>query len=1074
MKKIPLAALSGLILLIVALANLNPNRVQAQEPIKVSIFIGLGTGTNAEQLEVEYALVDEWNAAHPNIELSLAMCNHCTAREAIATMIAAGSPPDIVGPMGIFTLFEFMASTSKPVWENLTPYILRDGVELNLDDFEPQLLKLYQHEGGLYALPFGIFPSLLYVNQELFEEAGLELPPTAYEPNGTALWMGKPWDMDTLREVAIKLTRDQNGIYADQPGFDPTHIDVYGYADTWSSFREWAMHFSPPHNGLLPDLQTAAFEDSAFIKAFQYLHDGIFKDHFMPDGAWQGNLSGGTPFESGKVAMWSSHTWYLCCMSNANFKWITAPVPAAPKGKVTATMHADSFAMTADGKNKEAAWQVLKWLYSPEVTSRLTKVYASMPARRSLRPSWEADMNKRYPYFTQLNPQVVYDSIPYLDHPSHEGWLPEMIQSRDALSVFWQAVQSDPNFDVSTELDQLNMNLQILFDEVKERKTAADSPPEAVVPPYPPMLPQITSVAYMPDGQHFITARNDGTFRLLEAQTGKVTRIFEAHRAGSVIVVVSSNGTNVLSGGADGMVKLWHRQGSTPLAEFKGHSSAITALALSLDGKMAVSASGGQHVRLWDTSAGDLLKTLRTGESVTALAFSPDGKRVLIGTIEGKIQLQDIESNKPIAHFVGHQDTITSMQFSPDGNTVITGSDDDTAILWDAHTGRIMHILKGHIDEVFDVKFSPDGSLIVTASCDHTSKLWNAQTGELLRTFEGHTEGILSVAWSPDGKHILTGSIDRTARIWEVTSAVTVGTVPTRLGYVEAVAFSPDGKSLLVGNGDSRARLWDVQTGTLLQTFEGHTGPIFTVAWSPDLKHIATGGEDGAARVWNVQTGEIAHVLQPDYGASGPIASITFTPDGKTVMTGSKDFTVRLWNVATGSLIESLYQYGIGVNVMAFSLDGRYVAVGDNKGKVYLRDLQAKTPAVEVSAFSYMVSDPYNITGLAFGLNSKSLFVVRSYNTIMTWDIEGGGVTHWGSSIHPFSIVPSPDEQTIVIGTQSGSVAIYGGYEFGYNHSEAVISLAWSLDGKLIASGSMDGTARIWNAQTRVMLYEVY
>lgn len=1074
MKKTSLMALSGLILLGAALANLDQNRVQAQEPIKISIFIGLGTGTNAEQLEVEQALVDEWNAAHPDIELSLAMCNHCTAREAIATMIAAGSPPDIVGPMSTFTMWEFMASSPKTVWENLTPYLLRDGVELNLDDFEPQLMSLYQHQGGLYALPFDLFPAVLYVNQELFEEAGLELPPTSYGPNGTAVWMGKPWDMNTLREVAIKLTRDKNGVYADQPGFDPTNIEVYGYADTWSSFREWAMHFSPSHNGILPDLKTAAFEDAAYIKAFQYLHDGIFKDHFMPDWAWQGDL-GGTPFESGKVAMWSSHTWYLCCIANANFQWTNAAVPAAPEGRVTATMHANTFAMTADGKNKEAAWKVLKWLYSPEVGPRLAKVYASMPARRSLRAEWEAFIKDRYPYFSHMNPQLIYGTIPYLDQPNHEGWLPEMIRSRDALSVFWQAVQSDPNFEVATELAQLNVNLQILFDEAAAYKEAVHTPAESVVPPYPPMLPKITSVAYLPDGRHFITAREDGTFRLLEAQTGKVIRTFEAHRAGSVVVAVSVDGDEFLSGGADGVVRLWHRQGSTPLTEFKGHSSPITAVALSLDGKMAVSASGGQHVRLWDTSTGDLIKTLRTGGSVTAVAFSPDGKLVLIGTVDGKIQLQDIESNKPIAHFVGHQDTITSAQFSPDGNTALTGSDDDTAILWDVHTGRIVHTLKSHIDEVFDVKFSPDGTLIVTASCDHTVKLWNTQTGELIKTFEGHTEGVLSVAWSPDGKNILTGSIDRTARIWDVSSAATVSTVPTRLGYVEAVAFSPDGKKLLVGNGDSLARLWDVQTGALLKTFEGHTGPIFTVAWSPDLKHIATGGEDGAARVWDVQTGEVVHILQPDYGTSGPIASLAFTSDGKTVVTGSKDFTIRFWNVATGNLIESLYQYGVGVNVMAFSLDGRYVAVGDNTGKVYLRDLQAKTPAVEVTALGNVGSGPYNITGLTFGLNSKSLFVVRSYGTILTWEVESSGVAYWGGSVNNLlSIVPSPDAQTIAMGTTSGAVAIFRGSELGYNHSEGVISLAWSQDGKFIASGSMDGSARIWNAQTRVMLHEVY
>ena len=103
------------------------------------------------------------------------------------------------------------------------------------------------------------------------------------------------------------------------------------------------------------------------------------------------------------------------------------------------------------------------------------------------------------------------------------------------------------------------------------------------------------------------------------------------------------------------------------------------------------------------------------------------------------------------------------MAFSPDGTRVLTGSVDQTARLWETSTGRLLSTLQGHTDWVRSMAFSPDGTRVLTGSRDQTARLWETSTGCLLSTLQGHTSWwrSVSVAFSPDGKLIITRDKDR-------------------------------------------------------------------------------------------------------------------------------------------------------------------------------------------------------------------------------------------------------------------------------------------------------------------------
>ncbi|MEP7285046.1 MAG: extracellular solute-binding protein [Chloroflexota bacterium] len=446
--------------LVVALVLISAPRqvVSAAAPVNIRIFVGLGTGTDDTQQKSQDALAKEWNDANPDIQIKFEYNDYNSARDVLLTQIAGGSVPDIVGPVGIGGI-----NSTGNLWADLSAFIAKDKAELKLDDFDKETIGLYALGGKEIAIPLGIYPSFMFINKDIFDAAGVKLPPTDYN-DGKPMYEGKLWDMAAVRALAIKLTQDKNGKFADEQGFDPANIDTYGFSDIESDMRGFAQLFSPGHAGVAPDGKTAIFNDKTYIEAMQWRHDGVFKDHFMPDTAAQKPLTSGgatNSFASGKIAMDYSHTWTLGQITDVKFKWIAAVAPIAPNGKLTARINADTFAILDKSKNKDAAWKVLKWLTSSSIATKACAVYGCLPARSTSRADWEKQVKTDFP---DLDLKVVYGAVKYLDVPNSEAPMPNYNQAYDLTTQFWLSLDSDPNMDVKAELDKLNTQEQAVFD----------------------------------------------------------------------------------------------------------------------------------------------------------------------------------------------------------------------------------------------------------------------------------------------------------------------------------------------------------------------------------------------------------------------------------------------------------------------------------------------------------------------------------------------------------------------------------------------------------------------------------
>ncbi|KAJ6538178.1 quinon protein alcohol dehydrogenase-like superfamily, partial [Mycena vulgaris] len=357
-------------------------------------------------------------------------------------------------------------------------------------------------------------------------------------------------------------------------------------------------------------------------------------------------------------------------------------------------------------------------------------------------------------------------------------------------------------------------------------------------------------------------------------------------------------------------------------------------------------------------------------DSVTSVAYSPDGTHIVSGSNDNTVRVWDAETQTQIrAPLRGHTDWVQSVAFSADGTHIVSGSDDSTVRVWDAETQtQIGAPLEGHTSEVTSVVFSPDGTLIVSGSRDNTVCVWDAETHtQIGAPLRGHTSWVQSVAFSSDGTHIVSGSSDNTGHTLMVNS----------------VAFSPDGTHIVSGSNDNTVRVWDAETQTQIgASLEGHTSEVTSVAFSADGTHIVSGSDDNTVRVWDAETQ--TQIGVPLKGHTLTVNSVAFLPDGTRIVSGSNDNTVRVWDAETQTQIGApLRGHTDWVQSVAFSLDGTRIISGSDDNTVRVWDAETQT---QIGAPLRGHTDW--VQSVAFSLDGTRIISGSDDNTVRVWDAE--------------------------------------------------------------------------------------
>jgi WD40 repeat protein len=236
---------------------------------------------------------------------------------------------------------------------------------------------------------------------------------------------------------------------------------------------------------------------------------------------------------------------------------------------------------------------------------------------------------------------------------------------------------------------------------------------------------------------------------------------------------------------------------------------------------------------------------------------------------------------------------------------------------------------------------------------------------------------------------------------------------------VWALAVAADGGTIASGSRDGKVRIWDVATGASRAPLTGHEDAVLAVALSPDGAMLASGGWDDRILLWDVSSGRRLRTL---VGHQGGIRAVAFAADGLRLASGSEDATLRVWDIETGLSMQTLR--GSGADVDAVALGPTAVVLGDAVGFLRTWDLSALGNRQELATFGAFTRPASAVTFL--GENALA-------------------AASWDRTIKVFPLddlsVPRPIGQ----------------------HDDDITALRSSADGRLLASASKDGTARIWH-----------
>jgi WD40 repeat protein len=479
---------------------------------------------------------------------------------------------------------------------------------------------------------------------------------------------------------------------------------------------------------------------------------------------------------------------------------------------------------------------------------------------------------------------------------------------------------------------------------------------------------------------------------------------------------------------------------------------------------------------------------------VTDVAFSPDGNLLASGSRYGTVTLWDVENRQSLGTpLTGHIDVVTDIAFSPDGNLLASGSWDTTVLLWDvASRKRLAPPLKGHSTRIESLAFSPSGQTLASGGQDGTIFLWDVAAPQPLGSpLTLHDRAVTSLTFSPDGGTLASASLDGRIMLWDAATREHIDTlVSDRQSELRSIAFGPDGSTLAAGSEDGAIILWNVKTRESLdEPLTGHEAGVLGVAFSPDGKVLASGGKDGTIILWDVATHRPLDPNQPLTGHTDWVTGIAFSPDGNLLASGSEDKTIILWDMAD---LVTRTGHNAPVFSVAYSPDSSVLASGSEDKRIILWDVESREPlGLPLEGHSHEV---YSV---AFSPDAKTLASSSCAQKdsglciegeIRLWDMEdrqpiGPPLTGHNDSIE--SVAFSPDGKMLVSGgcgstdeknrkqCQTGEILLWDVATRQpldpplSGHSDKAESVAFSPDGRMLASAGQDGTIILWDVATR-------
>lgn len=509
----------------------------------------------------------------------------------------------------------------------------------------------------------------------------------------------------------------------------------------------------------------------------------------------------------------------------------------------------------------------------------------------------------------------------------------------------------------------------------------------------------VNGVAFRPNGTAVATACGDNHVRIWELNADSITLLYK-HSAPVNAVVYSADGRFLASASNDGTAILWDAKQATPLTilDHKEPLSAVLAVALNPDGQQLATACSDGTVHLWDRPTATERGIFRHAKSVTALLFSPlqDRQSLVTASADRTVAIWDVRQNKQIASIV-HEAAVPAIALSPDGRQLAIGSADNIVRLWDITSLAKPSRVATFTDTLAALAFSLDSRRLATVTKDQVSWLWDLATGAQVAKLSALAP-VNKAVFSTDSQLLATAGPNRLAasqknnavQVWDAQQgkplALFVHRTPNEPEppSVEEMIFRPDGQQLATV-ARHYVWLWDVAPSKAKAELP-HAKPVTTAAFSADSRRMVTVSEGKVARVWDTSTGE--QLFETPKSIAVRIANPSLDGVWLTVVDDKNNRTT--WDIAAGKEVP---------NVEEAAGDGGQWQV-QSSAEQSIRDTQGKQEATVVDGMTVYVKNVETgeeiallpqeapVKSLVFSPDGQRLATINQDNCVRLWSTQ--------------------------------------------------------------------------------------
>lgn len=585
------------------------------------------------------------------------------------------------------------------------------------------------------------------------------------------------------------------------------------------------------------------------------------------------------------------------------------------------------------------------------------------------------------------------------------------------------------------------------------------------------------SLTLSPDGRTLLVFANNNVLYFYDPATGR-----QQHRPipgfnGDLEPVYSPDGSLLLlTNGADTAINVLDAHTFRRVARLPydrrwlntlGADNSAESLFMSPDGRTvyyayAVTSISGRpgagYLDRWALPSGRLLSSSRvSARGLVAIRLVENGSRLVVlgDTAVRTLDARTLAPQRKVAvnlparlGFLGEASCCLESvaAISPDGTSAAVGSPDGTILFVDLSTGAIHRAAGGHTANVQSVRYSPNGRMLVSTADDGKVVVWDSKTAQPSQTLLGHAGRPTQGVFSADGRTLYTSSLDGTVLAWDLgsqrrfgrpftTGAARASTPPWTAPLTPPLAISPDGSEFAARTAGRSVGIFSVDT---LQRRTSLTVPraatITALAWSPAGSELAVGGDGGVLQLWDVSG--VPHLVRalrtlrpPSHFLEG-VQSVAFSADDRLI--AASDATERsggtpvsgrvaIWRTRTGAPVTTALKFAASGNDVAFSRDGRLLAVALGDGRVLILD---SSNGRQIRTIHPLQGDNGGTLSLAFAPNG-TLATGTYAGVVQLWNPSTGAPIS-----HPALVAAAP-VASIAFDRAGGRFATAGGPEGG-------------------------------------------